>query len=306
MMLHEQRCKETSWQSAGRQSIPGLGCMLPLYFVTVHGQRSPLRQCLDCRLWLTNSLADVVSFCVFSLQYFLTGQQQNLLDHERRLTADHMRRLNQVLAGHLSYLEVSKVHAERENLLAAAPSHGSAVGYASSLDGEEDSKGPPGRASPRQAIFRRLVRSAEDPKEKSNLQLPNQSILPMSNTVPCRYCVRSPIVRGTVVETTLNDPVLVPQFSTNAGTPSTYFRKPTVSQISRRRSHFEHVTARSPRTSPPPPICCVDHRLSHLYINVVSLPGCTCCQRAHQGGVKQGVVSYVAVLRLGCCSHSNG
>ncbi|CAM9128835.1 unnamed protein product, partial [Ectocarpus sp. 8 AP-2014] len=32
-------------------------------------------------------------------EYFLTGQQQHDLDHERRLTSDHMRRLNQVLAG---------------------------------------------------------------------------------------------------------------------------------------------------------------------------------------------------------------
>eukprot|EP00903_Cladosiphon_okamuranus_P014747 g13665.t1 len=90
-------------------------------------------------------------------EYFLTGQQQNRLNHERRLTADHMRRLNQVLAGHLSYLEVSKVHADRENLLAAAPSHGSAVGYASSLDGEEDSQGRPRRVSRRQTFLRRLV-----------------------------------------------------------------------------------------------------------------------------------------------------
>lgn len=94
-------------------------------------------------------------------QFFLTRQQQNRLDHERRLTADHMRRLNQVLAGHLSYLEVAKVHADRERLqaLAAAPSHGSAVGYGSSMDDAKDANGTPCRASPRQTILRRLVRS---------------------------------------------------------------------------------------------------------------------------------------------------
>lgn len=120
---------------------------------------------LECSLWSITAALDRRRYLLlrFTLQYFLTGQQQNLLDHERRLTADHMRRLNQVLAGHLSYLEVSKVHADRENLLAAAPSHGSAVGYASSLDGEEDSEGPPRRASPRLTILRRLVRPVEDP-----------------------------------------------------------------------------------------------------------------------------------------------
>lgn len=92
-------------------------------------------------------------------QYFLTEPQQHHLDHERRLTADHLRRLNQVLAGHLSYLEVAKVHADRENVqaLAAAPSHGSAVGYSSSLDDVEDVKGNHRRASLGQNILRRLV-----------------------------------------------------------------------------------------------------------------------------------------------------
>jgi len=96
-------------------------------------------------------------------QYFLTRQQQNHLDHERRLAADHMRRLNQVLAGHLSYLEVAKVHADREShqALAAAPSHGSAVGYGSSADDAKDTDGTPRRALPRQTILRRLVRSTD-------------------------------------------------------------------------------------------------------------------------------------------------
>lgn len=98
------------------------------------------------------------------MQYFLTGHQQNNLDHERRLTADHMRRLNQVLAGHLSYLEVSKVHADRENLLSAAPSHGSAVGYSSSLDDAADEKEASVRASSRQIILRRLVRPTKGTK----------------------------------------------------------------------------------------------------------------------------------------------
>lgn len=97
-------------------------------------------------------------------QYFLTGHQQNHLDHERRLTADHMRRLNQVLAGHLSYLEVSKVHADRENLLATAPSHGSAVGHSSSLDNAEDSNGAFRRASRRRTILQRLVRPTKGAK----------------------------------------------------------------------------------------------------------------------------------------------
>ena len=94
-------------------------------------------------------------------QYFLTRQQQKHLDHERRLTADHMRRLNQVLAGHLSYLEITKVHADRESpqALSAAPSHGSAVGYGSSTDDPKDANGTTRRASRGQTITRRLVSS---------------------------------------------------------------------------------------------------------------------------------------------------
>lgn len=92
-------------------------------------------------------------------QYFLTEPQQRHLDQERRLTADHLRRLNQVLAGHLSYLEVAKVHADRENVqaLAAAPSHGSAVGDSLSFDDVQDTKEVSRRASRRQNILRRLV-----------------------------------------------------------------------------------------------------------------------------------------------------
>lgn len=137
-------------------------------------------------------------------QYFLTGQQQNHLDHERRLTADHMRRLNQVLAGHLSYLEISKVHADRENLLAAAPSHGSAVGYSSSLDGEEDSKGASRRASPRQTILRRLVRSTKDPGAEvvkpHNYQATERigKLAQLENEY-LAGSVRSSVVSGTVV-----------------------------------------------------------------------------------------------------------
>ncbi|CBN77476.1 hypothetical protein Esi_0059_0111 [Ectocarpus siliculosus] len=94
-------------------------------------------------------------------EYFLTGQQQHDLDHERRLTSDHMRRLNQVLAGHLSYLEVSNIHAEREKLqlqaLASAPSHGAAVGYSASLNDSKNASGTPRGGSLRQNILRRLM-----------------------------------------------------------------------------------------------------------------------------------------------------
>lgn len=119
------------------------------------------QQCFQVGLWvmLTPSFAYVASgYRPPVSQYFLTESQQRHLDHERRLTADHLRRLNQVLAGHLSYLEVAKVHADRENVqaLAAAPSHGSAVGHSSSLNDVEDAKGAP-RASRRQNILRRLV-----------------------------------------------------------------------------------------------------------------------------------------------------
>lgn len=86
------------------------------------------------------------------------------MDCERRLTADHMRRLNQVLAGHLSYAAVPKVHSES---LSAAPSHGSAIGSFA----PESPLGDNGddaveitvtsdvrRISTRQALLRRLVR----------------------------------------------------------------------------------------------------------------------------------------------------
>lgn len=138
-------------------------CSMPVMY-TAPRRRPQIYQCFECRPWsMTAILRSTICFA-FLLQYFLTGQQQNRLDHERRLTADHMRRLNQVLAGHLSYLEVSKVHADREYLLAAAPAHGSAVGDSSSRDDVEDSKEAPRRASPRQAILRRLVRPSKDPK----------------------------------------------------------------------------------------------------------------------------------------------
>lgn len=104
-----------------------------------------------------------------ALQYFLTGRQQQHLDHERRLTADHMRRLNQVLAGHLSCREVSKLHAERESREAcsAAPSHGSGVGFSTALDDSKDAKGGASRRSPGQSIFRRLVRHTRESLAKS-------------------------------------------------------------------------------------------------------------------------------------------
>lgn len=116
-------------------------------------------------LMLTSSFVYVASgYRTPMPQYFLTESQQRHLDHERRLTADHLRRLNQVLAGHLSYIEVAKVHADRENIqaIAAAPSHGSAVGDSSSLDDVQDSKKISRRASRRQNILRRLVSKLVD------------------------------------------------------------------------------------------------------------------------------------------------
>ncbi|CAM9376100.1 unnamed protein product [Scytosiphon promiscuus] len=92
-------------------------------------------------------------------EYFLTGSQQQHLDHERRLTADHMRRLNQVLAGHLPYREVSKVHAEGRShqVLHAAPSHGSDVECSPRVDDSRDAKGNACWRPPKQSILRRLV-----------------------------------------------------------------------------------------------------------------------------------------------------
>lgn len=62
-------------------------------------------------------------------QHFLTRQQREYVDHERRLTADRMRRLNQVLAGYVGFAEVKvqemKASSEKSS---PAPSHGSAVG----------------------------------------------------------------------------------------------------------------------------------------------------------------------------------
>lgn len=91
------------------------------------------------------------------------------MDRERRLTADHMRRLNQVLAGHLAYAEVPKVHASQDasGVLSPAPSHGSAVG--SSTKGQRPSDGDfAGKRNPnggvhgshRQDTLQRLVRQA--------------------------------------------------------------------------------------------------------------------------------------------------
>lgn len=89
------------------------------------------------------------------------------MDRERLLTADHMRQLNQVLAGHLSYAEVPKVHVDRETAedILAAPSHGSAVGNsatASPLAAAEDEAQTKlasivQAASLRQTMLRRLV-----------------------------------------------------------------------------------------------------------------------------------------------------
>lgn len=74
-----------------------------------------------------------------------------------------MRRLNQVLAGHLSFAEVARVHEPRGSFdaLSAAPSHGSAVHYSpreSPFDDGDDAKINAERLSARQAALRRLVR----------------------------------------------------------------------------------------------------------------------------------------------------
>lgn len=96
-------------------------------------------------------------------QHFLTQEQQQCLDRERWLAADHMRRLNQVLAGHLSFAEVARIHEHRDNFdaLSAAPSHGSAAHYSpreSPHNDEDDAKKNVERFSARQAALRRLVR----------------------------------------------------------------------------------------------------------------------------------------------------
>lgn len=99
------------------------------------------------------------------MQHVLTRQQQDHVDRERRLTADHMRVLNQVLAGHLSYDEVPEMHTDREAFEAfpVAPSHGSATFYAPAPEYKattrpERESGMGRRSSRRQTILLRLVR----------------------------------------------------------------------------------------------------------------------------------------------------
>lgn len=74
-----------------------------------------------------------------------------------------MRRINQVLAGHLSFAEVARVHEQRDSFdaLSAAPSHGSTVHYSpreSPLDDGDDAKINKEILSARQAALRHLVR----------------------------------------------------------------------------------------------------------------------------------------------------
>lgn len=87
-----------------------------------------------------------------------------------------MRRLNQVLAGHLSFAEVPRVHEPRDSFdaLSAAPSHGSAAHYSpreSPLDDRDDAKIDVERLSARQAALRQVVRRVLHMIEVANFWL---------------------------------------------------------------------------------------------------------------------------------------
>lgn len=99
-------------------------------------------------------------------QHSLTRRQKEDVNRERRWTADHMRQLNQVLAGHLSYNEIPKFHKKSKlEISSPAPSHGSAMGSfahralpGANADVAGDGKTDERCRSPRRAIIRKLVR----------------------------------------------------------------------------------------------------------------------------------------------------
>ncbi|CAM9410352.1 unnamed protein product, partial [Choristocarpus tenellus] len=56
--------------------------------------------------------------------------------YERQLSADHMRRLNQALAGHVGFEEIINLHTKQEDTLdsrISAPAHGAALGESSQV-----------------------------------------------------------------------------------------------------------------------------------------------------------------------------
>lgn len=109
----------------------------------------------------------------FRNQHVLTKGQQEHVDRERRWAADHMRQLNQVLAGHVSYHQVPKFHGDSVPVNPSpspAPSHGSAVedsppdgakAEANKNRGRESSARSDRRGLYRGVILRELVRDAE-------------------------------------------------------------------------------------------------------------------------------------------------